>query len=349
MKAVVLTKYGDIQGLVYRDCPEPALSPGGLLVRVHAAGLNFGDILIRQGYHKDSPRPPAVHGMEVSGVVEAVAAGVDGFKPGDRVCAFLPGHGGFAEKVVCVPPLTQILPDEFTFVEGAAFPVNFLTASLLLHTQAHVAAGESILLRPAGGGVGLALLQLGRRAGARVFCVAGPSKHERLLALGAEACFAHTDDWETAARRAVGGDGFDIVFDSVGGGDLRRSYRLLAPFGRLGLFGASSFVAHRKFQFFKSLVTLLRFPVFWPLELMNSTRTVFGLGLLRRPASDPRLRDALAESARLWREGHLHPLVDSVYPLARIGDAQRRLEERKNFGKVVLAVSPSVSVSFPSV
>jgi NADPH:quinone reductase-like Zn-dependent oxidoreductase len=145
----------------------------------------------------------------------------------------------------------------------------------------------------------------------------------------------------------VGGDGFDIVFDSVGGGDLRKSYRLLAPFGRLGLFGASSFVAHRKFRFFKSLFNLLRFPVFWPLEMMNSTRAVFGLGLLRRPASDPRLRRALAEAARLWREGHLHPVIDSVYPLERIGDAQRRLEERKNFGKVVLAVHPGVPLSIP--
>lgn len=347
MKAVVLTRYGDIQGLVYRDCPDPVPAPGELLVRVHAVGLNFGDVLIRQGFHKDSPRPPAIHGMEVAGVVEAVPGDGGGFRPGDRVCAFLPGHGGFAEKAVCAPSLTQLLPEEFTFVEGAAFPVNFLTASLLLHAQARVATGESILVRPGGGGVGLALLQLGLRAGARVFCVAGPAKHERLLALGAEACFAHTEDWEAAARRAVGGDGFDIVFDSVGGAGLRKSYRLLAPFGRLGLFGASSFVAHRKFQFFKSLVNLLRFPVFWPLEMMNSSRAVFGLGLLRRPASDPRLRRALAESSRLWREGHLHPVIDSVFPLAKIGEAQRRLEERRNFGKIVLSVDPSIPPSIP--
>lgn len=346
MKAVVLTQYGDIHHLVYSDVPDPVPRPGELGIRVHAAGLNFGDVLIRQGLHKESPRPPAVHGMEVAGVLETAPASGP-FRPGDRVCAFLPGHGGFAEKVVCRPELVQALPDEFSFVEGAAFPVNFLTAYLLLHAQAHIASGQTVLLRPAGGGVGLALLQFCRRAGARVFAVAGPGKHERLRALGAEACFTHTEDWAAAARRAVGGDGFDVVFDSIGGAGLRRSYRLLAPFGRLGLFGASSFVVHRKFHFLKSLVNLLRFPVFWPLEMMNASRAVFGLGLLRLDPVNPRVVHALAEAARLWREGHVHPVIDSVFPLADIGAAQRRLEERRNFGKIVLAVDPAVPVSIP--
>ncbi len=196
--------------------------------------------------------------------------------------------------------------------------------------------------------MGLDLLQLGRRAGARVFCVAGPGKHARLSALGAAGCFAHTGDWDAAARRAIGGDGFDVVLDSIGGAGLRRSYRLLAPFGRLGLFGASSFVVHRQFHFVKSLVNLLRFPVFWPLEMMNASRAVFGLGLLRLDPLNARVAHALAEAARLWREGHLHPVIDSVFPLADIGAAQRRLEERRNFGKVVLAVDPAVPVALPN-
>jgi NADPH:quinone reductase-like Zn-dependent oxidoreductase len=134
--------------------------------------------------------------------------------------------------------------------------------------------------------------------------------------------------------------GFDVIFNSSGGASIKQSYSLLGPLGRLCIFGASSFIssANSKRNLPKALLNLFKFPVFFPLEMMNSSRSVCGFGVLRIPASNQKLQAALREVSQLWADGKVLPTIDRTFALEQVGEAQTYLEDRKNFGKVVLII-----------
>lgn len=342
MKAIILKKFGDVDQFEYRDAPIPDLKSDQVLIKVKAIGVNFGDVLIRQGLHKEAPRPPAIHGSEISGVIEKIGNGLlknTNFQIGDRVMGFLPEYGGFAEYVVATPELFQKIPDKFDYIEGSAFTVNFMTAHLLTHKLGNVKKNESVLIHSASGGVGTALIQLCKYLGATIYCTASKSKHSKLQELGVKACFEYTDDIKKLLKMSSSESGFDIIFDSLGAGSFRNSYNMLNPFGRLVMFGASSFISGGKFNFFSALKNLLSFPVFFPIRIMNQTKSISGLGLLVLQKTNPHTSGALAEVTKLWADGKIAgPIIDKVFPFEQIREAQKYLESRKNFGKVVLEV-----------
>jgi len=283
---MVLNKFGGVANFAWVERPVPTVAPDQLGIEVKAVGLNFGDILIRQGLHAESPKPPAVHGSEVAGVIVAIGSELSGrtsFNVGDRVAAYLPNYGGYAEYVSCSPDYVTRLHDSRSFVEGAAFPVNFVTAALLVNKIANVTANETVLIHGAGGG-------------------------------------------------------FDVVFDSLGGSSLRKSYAMLGRFGRLCMFGASSFVVSRRQNWLAALINLLSFPVFFPLTLIRDSRSVCGFGILQVGPREPTVAAALKDVVRLWDDGAVHPVVDRTFPLEQLGQAQDYLQGRKSFGKVVLTL-----------
>lgn len=334
MKQLVITRHGGPDVLEVRDAPEPTLAPGGVRIRVRAAGLNFSDILARQGLYPDAPKPPCTVGYEVAGVVEAVAPGLGAPRVGDAVVATT-RFGGQSEIVVAPANRVFPLPSGWTFEEGAAMPVVYLTAHHMLVRVAAAQPGESVLVHAAAGGVGLAVAELGKILQLRVLGLASPAKHEVLRQYGVEPLDGRDPQWPAAVRRAAPG-GVDVILDAVGGDSWREGYRLLAPGGRLICFGASALSRPGGRHLLTALWQLLRFPRFGPLALMDGNRAVAGVNIGHLWDQDAMLRPQIAALLRYAAAGRIKPRVDRAFPLADAAAAHRYIQDRKNIGKVVL-------------
>ena len=298
--------------------------------------MNFADVLARLGLYPDAPKPPVVVGYEVSGVVDAVGAGVTTHREGDRVVA-LTRFGGYADRVVVEAAFAFPVPDGLDDVGAAAIPVNYLTAFLALYRLANITAGETVLIHGAGGGVGIAATQLARLRGATIIGTASATKHDAIRQQGV----AHAIDYRTASvtaevRRLTNGRGVDVVLDPIGGGSFAESYQLLAPLGRLVMYGASSIASSERRSVWRVLTTLVRMPRFKPLPLMNSNRGVFGLNLGHLWDERRQLAEAMTRLLREVSAGRISPVVARTFPLDRAADAHRFIQSRSNIGKVVL-------------
>src|SRR5262245_28526953 len=261
MKQVWIPRTGGPEVLEVREPPDPEPGAGQVRIRVAAAGLNFADTVARIGLYPDAPKLPAVMGYEVSGTIDKVGAGANA-AVGTRVLAFT-RFGGQSEVVVVPAQAAIPIPDGLSFEKAAAIPVVYTTAWVMLVWLGNVRPGEKVLVHAAAGGVGTAALQICRVKGAEVIGTASRSKHARLKELGiAHAIDYTTEDFEVEVKRITGGRGVDIVLDAVGGESLARSYRCLAPLGRLFTFGASGFAPKGSRNPFDMLKALLAMPSF---------------------------------------------------------------------------------------
>lgn len=324
--------------LEVRKVPRPAPAAGQVRIAVEAAGVNFADVMMRLGLYPDAPKLPAVAGYEVAGVIDAVGDGVDPGLVGRPVVAMC-RFGGYSEAV-CVPrALAFERPAGMDAVTAAALPVNYLTAWQMLRVMAPPAPGEIVLVHGAAGGVGQAAVQLCRLAGARVLGSASPGKHAELLGQGLEHVLdSGQRSFAAAVRAATGGRGADIVLEPRNGRWIMESYRSLAKCGRLVLFGFSQAAVGRRSGTLSALRTLAQVP--WlrlnPISLMNDNRSVAGVNLGRMWDQGARTAGWMNELMGLAAAGDLAPRIDSVHPFSRAAEAQARLEERRNFGKVIL-------------
>lgn len=334
MKQLVIPKYGPPEVLEIREAPEPAVKPGTVRIRVHAAGVNFSDLLARQGLYPDAPKPPCTVGYEVAGTVDAVGDGVTAPRLGERVIA-MTRFGGQSELVVVPADFTFPLPAGWTLEQGAAFPVVYLTAHHLLVRVAAARRGESVLVHAAAGGVGLAVAELGRILGLRVLGLASPSKHEVLKEYGVEPFDGRDPRWEKAVRRAAP-DGVDVVLDPVGGDSWRAGYRLLATGGRLVCYGASGLAPGTRRNLLGALWRVARFPRFGPLALMNDNKSVAGANLGHLWRSGTVTRPQIEALLGYAREGKITPRVDRAFPVSAAATAHHHMHERRNVGKIVL-------------
>lgn len=336
MRQVWIPKIGGPEVLEVREAPDPTPKAGEIRVRVQGSGLNFADVMARMGLYPDSPKLPAVVGYEVSGEVDAVGAGVKGFKVGDRVLA-LTRFGGHSD-VVCVAE-NQVfgLPNNLQTRDGAAIPVNYLTAWLMLVRLGNVQPGEKVLVHAAGGGVGLAALQICRLRGAEVIGTASGGKHARLKDEGVAHCIDYTkEDFEKAVMAYTKGRGVDVILDAVGGDSLKKGYRCLAPLGRLFAFGASSFAPEKKRSLVAALRGLASTPIFFPMSLMDKNRGVFGVNLGHLWEHTEMLGAGMKEILSHVASGEFTPTVDKAFPFAEAAQAHAYIQDRKNFGKVLL-------------
>lgn len=334
MKQVVITRFGPPEVLAVREAPDPSAGTGEVRIRVAAAGVNFSDLLARQGLYPDAPKPPMVMGYEVAGTVDQIGPGVTGFEAGQRVIAAT-AFGGQSELAVATTDRVFPLPDDWTFEEGAALPVVYLTAHHMLVRVAAARAGEAVLVHAAAGGVGLAVAQLGRILNLRVIGLASTPKHEVLREYGVEPLDARDPHWWEAVRR-LAPRGVDIVLDGVGGRSWRRGYALLAPAGRLVLYGVSDLIGGPGRNLLRVVWHLIRFPRFGPLALMNDNRTVAGVNLGHLTQARELMLPQLAALRAYAEAGRIRPRVDRSFRFSEAAAAHRYLHERKNIGKVVL-------------
>ena len=340
MKAVRIHESGKLDSFVYEDAPDPDVGPNDVLVRVRACALNHLEAWEAKTVPRREDGDSRIVGTDISGVVEAVGSAVSGVKLGsevllhpgvscgdcdvcrsgdDNLCSQfrLLGQGrpgGLAEFVPV--PVENLIPkpDRLSFEEAAAIPLTFVTAWHMLVTRARVQPGETVLVNAVGSGVGVAAVQIARLQGAKVIASAGSdAKLQLARELGAEETINYTtSDLAEEARRLTGGRGVDIVVEHVGDAIFEASVRALAINGRLVTCGATA--GNR------ATLHITRF------FLSNQSLLGSSLGT----------KAELLEAVRFIESGQLRPVVDSVYPMAKIQQAVQRLLDRAQFGKVVL-------------
>jgi NADPH:quinone reductase len=331
MRALLSHRAGGPETLVLEEVPEPAVGPDQVRIAVHACGVNFPDLLIIQDLYQDKPPRPFIPGGEVSGVVEAVGEGVDKVRPGDRVL-MSPMRGGMAQKAVGAAAACWNIPDTMPFDEAAALLLTYGTSQHALQDRAQLRAGETLLVLGAGGGVGLAAVELGKTLGARV--VAAASSAEKLAlardrgadeevqyppgALDKSAARALTDRF----KAACGAEGAQVIYDAVGGDYTEAALRAIGWQGRHLVVGFTAGIPKLPLN----------------LALLKSCQIIgvyWGEFINRLPAQHAANVAALMA---LYREGRIKPAISERFPLRRAGEAIGRLATREVRGKVVVMI-----------
>jgi NADPH:quinone reductase-like Zn-dependent oxidoreductase len=336
MRAIVTTRNGDVDVMKVEERPDPIPANGQVLICVRASGLNFADIMARQGLYPDGPPKPCIMGYEVSGIVEAVGAEVDGSLVGQPIVA-MTRFGGQAELVAVPFAQTFEKPETLSFEQGAAIPVNYLTAWALLVTMGGLKKGEAVLIHNAGGGVGLAALDIAKHIGAVTYGTASPGKHSFLKERGLDHAIDYRgQDWLPVLMDITKGRGVELAIDPLGGASWKKTYRALRTTGRMGVFGISTASASGIRGKLRALKAMVQTPKFHPLGLMSRNKGVFGLNLGHMWGEGEKVASWTFEIMRGIQQGWIQPHVDRTFPFDQIAEAHRYLEARKNIGKVVL-------------
>jgi NADPH:quinone reductase-like Zn-dependent oxidoreductase len=338
MRQIWISKAGPPETLVLKEAADPNPRAGEARIRVEASGVNFADVMGRMGLYPDLPRIPVVPGYEVAGRVDSVGEGADPAWIGRNVFA-LTRFGGYAD-VVCAPTGRIFArPEGMSAEQGAAIPVNYITAWQLIVVMGGLKAGETMLVHSAGGGVGVAATQIAKHLGAKVIGTASAAKHQELRALGVDHLIDYRiEDFEKRAREITQGRGVELILDAVGGESLKKGYRLLAPTGRLGIFGASSAARSKNGGMLGMVSMLAGMPwlQFNPLSLMNANKGVFGVNLGHMWDEGGRIAGWMNELIRLWEQGAIKPRIARTFSFDEAAAAHHFIQDRSNLGKVLL-------------
>lgn len=322
MRAIRVHELIGPRGLRVDDVEAPRPGEGEVLIAVHAAGVNFPDVLLSYGKYQFKPETPFIPGSEAAGVVSAVGPGVSQVKPGDRVVTTIV-NGCFAEQVV-VPELAAVkLPDGVDFPTGAITLLTYATTSHALIDRAHLQAGETLLVLGAAGGVGVAAIQLGKLLGARVIAAASTAEKVAFCKqMGADEGINYgAEDLKERVKALTGGEGANVIYDPVGGPYAEAALRAIAWQGRFLVIGFAA-------------GDIPKVPL--NLVLLKSCDVVgvfWGAFAMREPAKNR----ANCEQVLRWvAEGKLKPHLDATLPFARAAEALERLEKRAVQGKIAL-------------
>ena len=326
MRVVEIAEPGGPEVLRPSTRPVPTPQAGEILIRVHAAGVNRPDALQRAGAYAPPPGASDLPGLEAAGEVVAVGPGGGSrWRPGDRVCALLPG-GGYAEYALTHRDHALPVPGDLSMIEAAALCETFFTVWHNVFERGRLVAGESFLVHGGSSGIGTTAIQLAAARGARVFATAGsPEKCAACEALGAERAIDYrAADFVSVTQEATGGRGVDVILDMVGGDYLARDVRALAPDGRLVMI---AFLGGPKAE--------LNFA-----QVMTKRLTITG-STLRPRSVEAKARMAAALESEVWpllASGRIAPVMDRTFPLEDAAGAHARMESSAHIGKIVLAV-----------
>ena len=324
MKAVMCHAHGMPESLVLEDVAAPQPGPGEVLVNVRAAALNFPDVLMIQGKYQSQPAMPFAPGGEMAGTIAAVGADVQGFSTGDRVFGGT-GHGSLAEQVVVRASALRAMPEQMTFEHAAGISTTYGTSYYALKQRAGLRPGETLLVTGAGGGVGLAAVELGKALGARVIAAASSAdKLEAARESGADELINYSEHSLKEQMKALThGKGADVIYDPVGGDLFDDCMRSIGWYGRVLVIGFAA-------------GDIPRLPT--NLVLLKSCQVVgvfYGAWAAREPAENTvNFREILD----FYTQGKVTPRIGATYPLAGYAEAMRDLIERRAIGKVVVSV-----------
>jgi NADPH:quinone reductase len=320
MKALTITALTGIEALKVADVPEPTAQPGQQMIRVHAGGMNFADLMTTKGGYPGMPEPPVVVGREFAGVEEG---------SGRRVMGYIQ-WGAFAEKVAAYPSLLWPTPDAWSDEEGAAFPVNFFTA-YLGYWQAGMTqpapAGKThrVLIHAVAGGVGTAAVQIGKLLGVEMYGTSSSEeKLSRVKALGLQHAINYKQhDYEEVVKNLTHGEGVDAVFEMLGGDHTAKSLRCLRDFGKVIQYGSATGKP----------------PKLDVRAMYAKSGSVQGLWLTYLSRKAEIMDPAWRKLSEWIAAGKLKPQISQVFPLDRATEAYGLLEDGKNYGKLVLKIA----------
>lgn len=323
MKAAVIEKQGGIEGIVYREFPDPEVRPGDVLVRVHACGLNYFDVFVRRGMPGLPVKLPFISGGDIAGTVAAVGSEVKGFKVGDPILVDpmtdegMVGEqvpGGMAELVRIQHQFIIPLDKRLSYEQAACIPANFGTAIRMLHFNGNIQKGDLVLILGASGGVGTAAVQVAKAHGAMVIACAGTDdKCKRLKRLGADYTINYsTDDFSRQAWAISGKKGVNVCINFTGGDTWMPSIRTLTRYGKLLTCGATAgFDTREDIRYI------------WQREL----RIIGSNGYLKEDVTEAMV--AIAEGKFVLPELR-------TFPMSKLGEAENLMEARDFFGKIVM-------------
>ncbi len=323
MKAIRFHELGSPDVLTLEEVERPRPGAGEALVKVHVAGVNFADTLLRRGGYAVQTKLPETPGLEAAGVVEEVGEGADARLAGRRVA--LIGQKCYAEYTVAPAASLMPLPDEVSFDEGAAFPIQSLTAYHLLFTMDQARPGMTVLVHAAAGGMGLQLIQMAKQAGAKVFGTTSTEAKAKLAReYGAEEVILYTQtDFAERVKELTGGRGVDLVLDSVGRTTFVGSLRSLAPFGHLVIYGAASGPPPKLDVIGTIFKKSQKVSAFW---LFSTLQT-------------PEVAARGVRQVMEWvATKKLKLPIGLKLPLAQAAEAHRKMEARETTGKILLTV-----------
>jgi putative PIG3 family NAD(P)H quinone oxidoreductase len=305
--------------------PDPTFGPDEVLVEIHATALNRADLMQRAGNYPPPPGAPDILGLEMAGVISATGDNVREWQVGDRVCALLPG-GGYAEKVAVPQAMLMPIPHNWSFEQAGAMPEVYFTAFVNLYMEADLQPGEIVLVHGGASGVGTAAIQLLRATGNPVIVTAGAAeKCAACLELGASLAINYKeDDFVAQVKEYTGGAGVDVILDMVGAAYLERNLNLLRLKGRLVFI---SMLSGGKTEI--DLGSLMR----RRLRMIGS--------VLRSRSLEEKVEIKERFMDLFWNqleEGVIQPVIDSVYPITQANEAQQRMADNLNIGKIVLQV-----------
>ncbi|CAL8353373.1 unnamed protein product [Merluccius merluccius] len=342
MRAVILAGFGGINKLrvTKKTMPEP--QQGEVKIRVKACGLNFVDLMVRQGNIDNPPKPPLIPGFECSGIVESIGESTQGFEIGDRVMAFV-YYNAWAE-VVCAPvDYVHKMPDKMTFQEAAAFSLNYVAAYMMLFEVANLREGMSVLVHSAGGSVGQAVAQLCSTVpNVTVFGIASCSKHVAIRD-SVTHIFDRNGDYVQEVKK-ISPEGIDIVLDCLSGENTGKGLGLLKPLGAYVLYGASNMVTGETKSFFTIAKSWWQVEKVNPIKLYEENKVIAGfslLNLLFKQGGRVRLKTVMDKLLFLYIQGKIKPVIDSLWALEEVKEAMQRIHDRGNVGKLILDVEKS--------
>ena len=324
MRAIVCAAWGEPEELSLQDVAEPVPGAGDVTIDVHACSANFADLLMIGGTYQTRPALPFIPGLEAAGQIASAPAG-SGFQAGDRVVAFL-WYGGFAEHAVAAAAETFLLPQDMSFEIAAALTSAYTSADLALRRSGQLTASETLLIMGAGGGVGLAAVQIGKAIGARVIAlVSSPDRVELARQAGADHafCHQHNDEWKAQVLGAAGPGGVNVCIDPVGGPLFDSALSTLGWGGRYVLVG---FAAGQVQQIPAN-------------RLLVKHRAALGCSLRYfRRFAPAMLRQSVEQLFEWYQQRKIVPLISARLPLSQTPKGLRALADRRVVGKVVIAV-----------
>ena len=336
MKRIEYIKFGGPEVLQVKDFDLPEPKDNQVQIKTHFAGINFAEIMTRMGLYPGAPKPPSPIGGEASGVIEKIGSNVTGFNKGDAVMAFAP-FNSYSSHINIDQNMLFNLPENFTMQQGAAFPVIYLTAYMMMFDLGNLKKDEIFFIQGAGGGVGTAAIQLAKSAGAKIIGTSSKWKHERLKEMGVDYCVDYTtENVKEKIMNYTDGYGVDLIIDPVGGKQWAESYKTLAPMGKLIVYGNQNLVRGKTRSFIALIKEYFSMPKIKPFEMIGYNKSVMGYHLGRLKGAEHKVKRSMLALQAMIDDSNIKPVIDSIFPFDEASQAHQHIQDRKNFGKVLL-------------
>jgi len=340
-RCIVLGGFGGYRMLKVQNKPEVAPGAEEVLVRVKACGLNFVDLMVRLGVLEHPPKTPVTMGFECAGEVEAVGENTPGIVVGDQVIGFC-NYGAWGERVTIHANYVYKMPSNMSYQDGAALPMNYLSAYIMLFDIANLRKGMTVFAHNIGGGVGHAVSQLCKTVeDVTVYGTASSNKHDAVKDCVTQ-IIDRAADYAQEVRK-LSPEGVDIVLDSLCGEDTNKGISLLKPMGKYILYGSSNIVTGETKSFFSFAKSVKQ--KWWqvdkvsPIKLFDENKTISGFQLRHLAFQQHQhqyVRAVMNKLFQLYSQGKIRPVIDSTHALEDIADAMQKMHDRKNIGKIIL-------------